>query len=425
MQTNRRRDLRVARRLTAAVMTVFAILATSVMPPANASIDAVAATTPATGAITAQSGRFYLDGSVVALRGLNVEVNEYMTQADFDRIASWDMNLVRLRVHWKLAEPTAPTRSASGGWTHTYDADVLARIERYVAMASAAGLYTIIDNHDTPADPGTGVQWDYPDWLAHSAYNSHGITYPRTDDGVRQYNTDFWSDALRQQFMVDWMKRLAREFVGVAGVAGYEMLNEPQTGALGTNAATTQTVLDFQFRLARAVRNIDGARTIFFMTRSGYGPGLPQSDLSGWTALGNVAFDLHDGFGARWGQGLDGDPASPTYLQAPGRLNNNITIGGVPPYLGTTVTQRRIFEDRLSTLEPLGIPLLVGEFGDQSDDAGVMHVWGTILAAMCDVGGQRVSWAARDYRGPRGMFSNEGAMQPWANLVIAAAKKTC
>src|SRR5205814_8406498 len=73
-------------------------------------------------------------------------------------------------------------------------------------------------------------------------------------------------------------------------------------------------------------------------------------DLSGWTALGNVAYDLHDFFGARWGSGynLYVDPEGPTYGEAEAPLFNFTLRGDMPPYLGTTLVQMR-FLDRKST----------------------------------------------------------------------------
>jgi hypothetical protein len=63
-------------------------------------------------------------------------------------------------------------------------------------------------------------------------------------------------------------------------------------------------------------RAIDPARVIVFTTRAGYGPGVQNADLSGFVSLagspvGNCAFDLHDYFGARWGDGINENPTNP------------------------------------------------------------------------------------------------------------------
>lgn len=389
--------------------------------PLTDQLTASAPGVTATGGITAHDGHFWQNGSPFVLRGVNVETHESFAAADATRVAGWGLNVIRLRIHWADIEPLPPVRDASGTWKHRYDAAAIAHIKSYVDSAWAKGIYTILDNHNCG---GCGF-FLFPGWTAQAAYNSKARMYPQTAAGLLAYQTDFWSDSLRQQFMAAVMNNVAIQFSGDPGVLGYEVLNEPQPGSLPLTGPTTRTMLNVQFPIAKAIRGGDPTRIVFFQTRNGYGPGLHTADLSAWQGLGNVAFDLHDGFGARWGNGLLMDPGSPQYLEGQPLINNNITAAGVPPYIGNTVVQVRIIRDRLQSVQRWGMPLIVGEFGESGADPGAMQNWGTILGALCYLGGTNASWAARDYRGPRGLLSPSGQVQPWTAMVAAQARQPC
>lgn len=416
---------RLAPRWAALVAAVIAVNSVGPARPAAGSPTPARLESPelatAADGVTAHDLHFWRNGSPYVLRGVNVETHEVLSAEDATRIAGWGFNVIRLRIHWADLEPRPPVQQADGSWSHSYDAEAMAHIKTYVDRAWANGVYTILDNHNC----GGCSFFKFPGWTAQAAYNSKKVTYPSTAAGLTSYETDFWSDPLRQQFMTAAMTEVARRFAANPGVLGYEVLNEPQQGSLPATSATTAKVLNIQLQVARGFRQGDPGRVLFFQTRAGYGPGLHKADLSSWQALGNVAFDLHDGFGARWGNGLQMDPNSPDYLENLPLLNNNITIADVPPYIGNTVVQARILQDRLGSLRRWGIPLIVAEFGELADDPGVMQNWGTILGALCYLGGTNVSWVARDYRGPRGLLSKSGAVQPWTPMVVAQARNPC
>jgi hypothetical protein len=220
--------------------------------------------------------------------------------------------------------------------------------------------------------------------------------------------------------MIDALEYVAFRLRSKPGVAGYEMLNEPQQGSLPDTATTTATILDWQLRAAQAVRAVDPNRIVFFTTRSGYGPGIPDADLTGFQQLGNAAFDLHDYFGGRWGTGLLENPASPNYHETlQGMYNHVLAEVGRPPYeyIGTAAGQVRFLQNALDSLAPWGIPLVVGEFGNRGD-AGVHLYFGSITAALTHLG---VSWATSTYDGNEGFVNPNGTLKPWAYLVIEAA----
>jgi aryl-phospho-beta-D-glucosidase BglC (GH1 family) len=391
-----------------------AIVSTAV--PALAVRAALAAVhDPATGQPTAHDGKFWLGSQPLTLEGTNARW-PCCDASEFSTIRSWGMNVVRLQFSWSRLEPNPPIQNVDGTWTHTYDLSYLDSFASSVGRAQQAGLYVVINN--------AGCQCSYflyPDWQYLSPYNSHHLTYPQTAQGAALAAADFWSDPLRQQFMVDALKRMVTRMKTVAGIAGYEVLNEPMQGILLNSAATTQTILAWQLSAARAIRAVDPPRIVFFTTRSGYGPGIRDADLSGFAQLGNVAFDAHDYFGGRWGTGQVENPEAPDYHQALQTMyNNTITDNdALPafPYIGTTAGQVRWVQNHLDGLSQWGIPLFVGEFGNRGD-LGALPFWGSVTAALDATG---VSWASSKYDGFNGFMNLDGTQKPWAYLVIDAA----
>jgi aryl-phospho-beta-D-glucosidase BglC (GH1 family) len=373
---------------------------------------------PATGLISAHDDGFWLGDQPIVFEGSNVHT-PCCSSAEFARIRGWGMNFIRYEMQWSRLEPNAPVQNGDGTWTHTYDQSYLNIFAGAVNRATSAGLYVLVGNHGCAC-----TYFGYPDWLYLSPYNSHALTYPPTDAGASLAAADFWSDALRQQFMIDALTAVVSRVSSMDGIAGYEMLNEPQQGNLPSTADTTATILAWQLRAAQAVRSVDANRTVFFTTRYGYAPGLPAADLSGFAALGNVAFDVHDYFGGRWGTGLIEDPANSQYEQTYEPMYNH-TLGDTPPpnyaYIGTTLGQVRFLQNILHSLQPWHIPLLVGEFGIYGESTPSPYLFfGTVTAAVNYLG---LSWAISQYDSAIGIEDAQGNLEPWAQIVIDAANQ--
>ncbi len=369
----------------------------------------------ATGQVTAHDGAFWLGSTTISLRGVLIPVEG--NNARFTYLQSWGMNLARLPVEWSKLEPTAPIKQPDGTWTHAYDPSYLAKVQTVIGLAQRLGVYVVVGNY---WDFGTYFGW--PDWLYQAAYNTHGITYEKTPDGKTQAETDFWSDALRQQFMTSMLTYLAGQLAATPGIVGYDVLNEPARGTLAETHDTTQLILDWQLTTATAIRAVDPPRVLFFTTRGYLGVGLPNADLSGWAALGNVAFDLHDYYGARWGDGLFNQTGSPLYRETGQSILAVLSQvpSDVSPYIGTVASQKRLIQTMQAALAPAGIPLIVGEFGDSAlqNDPGVYRFYGTTTTAFNLLG---VSWAANFLTI---VIGNDGSRQePWASIVIAAAQQ--
>jgi aryl-phospho-beta-D-glucosidase BglC (GH1 family) len=368
----------------------------------------------ANGQPTAHDGKFWLGSQEILLRGMNVQ-NVEPDQEAMAMLASWGMNVLRYHFHWAELEPTPPTFQ-NGTWVHTWNLDYLDHVKEFIATAQAEGLYTIIDNHGCG---GCGQYFSFPDWLYTKPYNSHGINYEQSDEGITQSQTDFWSDPMRQSFQNQMWSFLAKQLKSVPGIAAYEVLNEPKTGDLEQDHTTTAMTVAYQLSLSRTVRAIDPARILLFGTRSGFGPGSLVADWSEVAALGNVAFDLHNYFGARWGNGYGGEKEEePDYQELIQLLYNHVLSDDpIPPYFGTAWGHVEFAGGVQEVVGEYGMPLFVGEIGDKDTDMGVENYWGSTMGAMTYLG---ASFTIGAYGSDLSIVEANGELEPYADIVIDA-----
>jgi hypothetical protein len=365
-------------------------------------------TAAAKGQVTAHNSKLWLGSRQITLRGMFMP--PYGDNSRFVRLGALGMNFVRMPFQWTDLEPNPPVYSG-GVWQHTYDQSYVDFLKGKIAAATSNGLYVGLGAYD---DNTTYFGW--PGWLYKAQYNSYNRTYLQTTDDFAQARTDFWSDALRKQFMGDMWSFMAGQLKGMDGIVGYDVYNEPSWGNLPNNHTTTQLILDDELQLAHRIRAVDPSRVIFFMTRGMIHIGLPNADLTGWGALGNVAYDLHDYFGARWGSGLSQYPGVPVYRELAADMFDS-TNAGTAPYIGTEYAHEQLLKDAMTPLQPYGIPLVVGEFGDNSGDPGVYRFFGNTTAAMNNLG---ISWASL-YGAAAGIFDAADNPRPWAYIVLNAA----
>jgi hypothetical protein len=411
---NERRDRRApgigSRRATAMPLVAVAVSLLVLVPSAMSGAapnPPVSPGGPVTGQITAHDGKFWKESTSILLHGINANPIEPtdLTSADYAKIASWHMNFVRLQIHWGDVEPTAPIKSGNT-WTHRYDATDIAAIKDQITLATQNGLYVLVEN---------ALATFYPAWMYTAPYNSHGKNYVDST----ALSTDYWSDSLMQRFTRDYLTTLAVELAGMGGVVGFEPIDEASPGTLPINHTTTQLLLDTQLSLAQAVRAVDPNRVLFFTTHESLGFGLPNANLSGWQTLGNVAYDVHDYFGGRWGVGVIMDPASPDFGEGSATMLGFTLNTANPPYLGTTDVQVRFLQNYLPYLAPKGIPLLIGEFGGRGEDEpNILALFGTMTQAFNQL---NLSWAAWSYNEGYSVTRENGTNEPWVPILSAAA----
>ncbi len=359
----------------------------------------------------------------------SVEIsNVSQTIADVAQESAWGFNFVRLHVHWSDLEPNHPVKNGST-WTHTYNAQYVDAIKQDLAAIQSHGMWALIENDGDQVDS----YFAYPLWLYQAPYNSHGITYSTNLTGLLQAQTNFWSDALQQQFMADFFRYLATQLAPVGGIAGYEVMNEPQAGNLPPNTATTQAIVNWQLGAAKVIRAADPNRIIAFTTHEGFAPGIsdPALSLTDWVTappsdpnglpqpmgVPDVAFDAHDYFGGRWGTGLNRTVGT-DYQEGYQVLYDNTLAPDPPPYVGSTLGQLRWIQDKTTSLAKWKIPLIVAELGDPYTDPGAPLLFGTATAALNSVW---VSWSVSGSN--NGIVDGNGNLRSYGQIVVDAAKK--
>jgi endoglycosylceramidase len=210
----------------------------------------------------------------VLLRGVNItSLGEYWqgnpdypptmptTEADWDEMAALGLQVIRLVVHWSRIEPERGQ----------IDQAYLDEIDAYVQAAAEHGIYTVIDMHqdaysafiyteegeDCPEGSRPGKGWDgAPAW---ATITDDLSTCPTGDRNSAAAVVAAWNhfyddtDGIQQRFVASWAA-VAERFAGRPEVAGYDLLNEPDT----SRAATELTPL-YEAMLAEATNAIRAA----------------------------------------------------------------------------------------------------------------------------------------------------------------------
>jgi endoglycosylceramidase len=152
-------------------------------------------------------------------------------------MAAHGFSVIRLLVTWSRVEPTRGE----------IDEEYLDQVDEYVRAAADHGIYSVIDMHqdaytsflstDDPAGCGAGTTpakgWDgAPAWavlsdgLSTCLAGSDRNSSPAVNRAWNNFYDD--TDGIRTAFTEMWGK-VAEHFAGRPEVAGYDLLNEPET----------------------------------------------------------------------------------------------------------------------------------------------------------------------------------------------------
>ena len=171
--------------------------------------------------------------------------DNWLTEADFDRIAAAHINCVRLPFLCDSLDPPD---------------DLYVWLDRAIDWAGKRGIYVILDMHGAPGrqskDHHTGQQ------------------------GVNRFFFDEANVIKAEQI---WAQ-IAQRYRDRPEVAGFDLLNEPM-GA--TNDATLYLVQD---RLYRAIRAVDDKHIIYIEDGYKGADKMPMPNVCGWK---NVALSIH------------------------------------------------------------------------------------------------------------------------------------
>jgi endoglycosylceramidase len=219
------------------------------------------------------------DDRQVLLRGVNVnQIGDYwqqrpdipatlpLTEADFAEIRALGMNVVRLLVHWSRLEPERGR----------FDDHYLAQIQQAVGWARKHGIYVVLDMHqdawgkyiasprDEACPPGFAHQqgWDgAPKWatltdgLPTCRFQIREVA-PAVGQAWQSFYLD--RDGIQSELVKTWAY-LARAVAADPAVAGYDLLNEPNTG-YGPVAEDATALGLFYNRAITALRAAEGSQ---------------------------------------------------------------------------------------------------------------------------------------------------------------------
>lgn len=181
----------------------------------------------------------------------------WITTTDLDNIRAMGMNLIRLPVWW------GNFQTLSGTWR----TDAFSKIDWLVTNAWQRGIYTIIDLHGVPGgqsmDQSTG----------------------------RANQNQYWTNLTDQSQTVLIWTNIATHFNGYPGVAGYDLINEPN------GAPSSSAVWNAYNSLYQAIRAVDPDHMIFMEGTWGAWNWsmLPPPSTFGWS---NVVYEMHE---YQWG----------------------------------------------------------------------------------------------------------------------------
>jgi endoglycosylceramidase len=323
-------------------------------------------------------------GQTVRLRGFDVGVGN---PTAYEQAPQLGANFVRIYVAWSAVEPTAPTGPNRS--QHHWDEALLAELDQEVQFFRSERVNVLVDFH----------QFHWSPWYAQAeckpnarACNASGVPswyyqgrYGQDRGSESRAKAAFWTTEARQSlgYYAAFAEMMARRYGRYPNVIGYEVFNEPHTGALPDSTGTTNLVLRWQAQIARVLEAVDPSRAVVIMCRGG-GEGIGTANL-GLVPGRHVVLDFHDYFNGHPGYGFDqaGDNWTPSWPAT----HNQDAVG---PYTGSEAAQAQVLTVPLDRARRFGLPLLVGEWGIHTGTPGADVYQQQMLHAFDQAG---VSWA--------------------------------
>src|SRR6478752_1640400 len=287
------------------------------------------------------------DGQPVQLRGFNIHT---LDPAVYQEAVGLGANFIRVTTPWSDYETVPPT-----GDVHHWDTARLAELDQLVSFCNEHHISLLLDFHQygwspyfAPVQRG-GRANGIPAWFYEDG------RYPVTPGGLDRAKEQFFNDPEGAALYGDFAAMMAERYRHSPSVMGYEIMNEPDTGSLPRNHATTQLVVRWEAQVLGRLRVVDDTRTTVFMLRGGPSMGALHANLADFGSLGHLALDVHDYFAGTGGSGYkpDGENVSSDY--------QSLLRGG--PYRGTIGSQAAYLDVGVRAARRFGVPLMVGEWG--------------------------------------------------------------
>ncbi|KAF1691481.1 glycosyl hydrolase family 5 [Pseudoxanthomonas jiangsuensis] len=272
--------------------------------------------------------------------------DNHTTKADIDALARWGFDSVRLPMHYALYTLPVEQEPVAGG--QTWVEEGFRRTDQLLEWARANDLYLILDLHAAPGGQGNDINISDRDPDAPS----------------------LWDDPRHQDKMVALWRRLAERYKDEPHIAAYDIINEPNWGFAdredrnGCKEEGNGPLRELLVRTTRAIREVDRRHLIVIE--------------------GNC-----------WGNNYRG-------VLDEGPWDDNLAISFHKYW---NHTDRASIAELLALSEKHGMPLWLGETGENSND------WFARTVALVE--GEGIGWAwwplkKLRYNNPLQVQANDG-----------------
>jgi endoglycosylceramidase len=292
---------------------------------------------------------------------------------DAAQLRAFGYDSVRLPVSWSLLEPQPGV----------IDTRYIERIAQIVAWFKQAGIYTIIDMHQdawskyvftTPGEtcppPFTAVSGAHeadgaPQWASNHLAPACMLAGIREIDGaVEEDFTRFWLNAPGpdnvglQDHFIAVVQALAQRFHDEPAVAGYELFNEPLPGLeVVPELVDLSATFPFYAKLINTVTAaVPGFQQLFFVEPDALRNVTDQrSAFTPWSLFSNYPNVVYA-------------PHIYTHVFTPDAELESV-LPGISGVLAPLFPLSSSYANAVADAQALGLPLWVGEFGnDVTDD---------------------------------------------------------
>jgi hypothetical protein len=382
------------------VLLAAALLLTSCSGSSGAGSGSVPASTVIdTSPFVTTSGDQFVgrDGQPVQLRGFDIHT---IDPAVYKEAVTLGANFIRVTTPWSDYETVPPT-----GDVHHWDRARLAQLDQLVSFCNEHHINLLLDFHQYGWSPyfaavqRGGRANGIPAWFYENG------RYPATLSGLNQAKEQFFTDPEGAALYGDFAAMMAERYRHSPSVMGYEIMNEPDTGALPRDHATTQLVVRWEAQVLGRLQAVDDTRTTVFMLRGGPSMGALRANLADFGPLDHLALDVHDYFAGTGGSGYkpNGENVSSQYTS---------TLQGAP-YTGTLASQAAYLDVGVRAARRFGVPLMVGEWGAFRTMPGI-EVYQSQMVSLLDSLG--ISWArwSLDRAEELSVFNRDGSLTPAA-----------
>jgi len=257
---------------------------------------------------------------------------------EFNNIASWGFDLVRLPVSWENLEPTGPTFASDGTWVHHWNAAYLSEVDYFVSQFGQRHIAAILDFHQLDMSPafqqvpggvhGTFCEgWGEPTWLYPT------ITSPTNITDLGTAICSFFNDKSMVgdtvpapiEGMEAAEQALASRYSNNPTVVGMDLFNEPWfPRSCGTTSTVDGLLTNYDTKISKAISAANPHLLIVFEEPPRNL--MPESNLPLLTApppVPNAVYEVHI-YTSDWNTA---QPLLQAYL-------NNAKKWGVPLYMG-------------------------------------------------------------------------------------------